>query len=237
MEKERKLTQISQLEHAKRKSMWVGSKKIQTTELYCINEDMTKMILSKIKFAPAWYKIFDEIEDYKLMSTGQYGGIGAIIRQQNEVVMVVDPHEGFPAQKAGLLAGDVILEVNGKSVENLTSSEVSEKLKGKPGTEVTLKVDRAGTPITVKIVREEIKFSPVPYYGMVSEDVGYIKLSSFTKTASQDVKSAYQDLEDKQGMKKLIFDLRGNGGGLVIEAVKIVNMFVEQGTEIVSIKG
>lgn len=177
------------------------------------------------------------IEDYKLMSTGQYGGIGAIIRQQNEVVMVVDPHEGFPAQKAGLLAGDVILEVNGKSVENLTSSEVSEKLKGKPGTEVTLKVDRAGTPITVKIVREEIKFSPVPYYGMVSEDVGYIKLSSFTKTASQDVKSAYQDLEDKQGMKKLIFDLRGNGGGLVIEAVKIVNMFVEQGTEIVSIKG
>ncbi len=177
------------------------------------------------------------IEDYKLMSTGQYGGIGAIIRQQNEVVMVVDPHEGFPAQKAGLLAGDVILEVNGKSVENLTSSEVSEKLKGKPGIEVTLKVDRAGTPITVKIVREEIKFSPVPYYGMVSEDVGYIKLSSFTKTASQDVKSAYQDLEDKQGMKKLIFDLRGNGGGLVIEAVKIVNMFVEQGTEIVSIKG
>ena len=177
------------------------------------------------------------IEDYKLMSTGQYGGIGAIIRQQNEVVMVVDPHEGFPAQKAGLLAGDVILEVNGKSVENLTSSEVSEKLKGKPGTEVMLKVDRAGTPITVKIVREEIKFSPVPYYGMVSEDVGYIKLSSFTKTASQDVKSAYQDLEDKQGMKKLIFDLRGNGGGLVIEAVKIVNMFVEQGTEIVSIKG
>lgn len=177
------------------------------------------------------------IEDYKLMSTGQYGGIGAIIRQQNEVVMVVDPHEGFPAQKAGLLAGDVILEVNGKSVENLTSSEVSEKLKGKPGIEVTLKVDRAGTPITVKILREEIKFSPVPYYGMVSEDVGYIKLSSFTKTASQDVKSAYQDLEDKQGMKKLIFDLRGNGGGLVIEAVKIVNMFVEQGTEIVSIKG
>jgi carboxyl-terminal processing protease len=177
------------------------------------------------------------IEDYKLMSTGQYGGIGAIIRQQDEVVMVVDPHEGFPAQKAGLKAGDVIVEVNGKSVENLASSEVSEKLKGKPGTEVTLKVDRAGTPITVKIVREEIKFSPVPYYGMVSEDVGYIKLSSFTKTASQDVKSAYQDLEAKQGMKKLIFDLRGNGGGLVVEAVKIVNMFVEQGTEIVSIKG
>ena len=177
------------------------------------------------------------IEDYKLMSTGQYGGIGAIIRQQDDKVMVVDPHEGFPAQKAGLMAGDVFVEINGKSVANLTSPEVSEKLKGKPGTELTVVVDRDGNNITTKLVRAEIKFSPVPYYGMVSEDVGYIKLSSFTKTASQDVKEAYQVLENKQGMKKLIFDLRGNGGGLVIEAVKIVNMFVPKGTEIVSIRG
>lgn len=177
------------------------------------------------------------IEDFKLMSTGQYGGIGAIIRQNDENVIIVDPHEGFPAQKNGLMAGDVFLEINGKSVKNLTSSEVSEKLKGKPGTEVVVKVDRAGETITKKLIREEIKFSSVPYYGMVSDDVGYIKLSSFTKTAGSDVVEAFKNLSSGQGMKKLIFDLRGNGGGLVIEAVKIVNMFVDKGTEIVSIKG
>ena len=123
------------------------------------------------------------IEDYKLMSTGQYGGIGAIIRQSGEDVIVVDPHEGFPAQKAGLMAGDIFLEIDGKSVDALTSDEVSEKLKGKPGTSLDVKIERDGKSITVKLVREEIKFSPVPYFGMLDEEKGYIKLSSFTQTA------------------------------------------------------
>ncbi len=176
------------------------------------------------------------IEDYKLMSTVQYGGIGAIIRQSVEDVIVVDPHEGFPAQKAGLMAGDIFLEIDGKSVDALTSDEVSEKLKGKPGTSLDVKIERDGKSITVKLVREEIKFSPVPYFGMLDEEKGYIKLSSFTQTAFEDVQAAFADLKG-QGMKKLVLDLRGNGGGLVVEAVKIVNMFVEKETEIVSIRG
>jgi carboxyl-terminal processing protease len=178
-----------------------------------------------------------QIEDFKLMSTGQYGGIGAIIRQNKKEVMVIDPQEGFPAQKAGLTAGDVFLEIDGRSVVDLTSEEVSEKLKGKPGSELSIKVKRGESNLTVKVVREEIKFKPVPYYGMISDEIGYIKLNSFTQTAGADVMEAYRALEAGKGMKKLVLDLRGNGGGLVIEAVKIVNMFVDKGTEIVSIKG
>lgn len=177
------------------------------------------------------------MEDFKLMSTGQYGGIGAVIRQKDDRVVVIDPHEGFPAQKNGLQAGDAFLKIDGKDVTELTTSEVSAKLKGKPGTEVQVTVERNGQEITKALSREEIKFSPVPYYGMLGEDVGYIKLSSFTKTAASDVLEAFRDLEGNQGMEKLVFDLRGNGGGLVVEAVKIVNMFVDKGTEIVSIRG
>lgn len=178
-----------------------------------------------------------KIEDYKLMQTGQYGGIGAIIRQVEDQVMIIDPHEGFPAQKNGLQAGDVFVEINGKDVKGLTSSEVSAKLKGKPGTEVTVTVDRNGERITKSFQREEVKFSAVPLYEMLTDEIGYIKLNSFTQTAGADVLAAFKSLKNENGMKKLVFDLRGNGGGLVIEAVKIVNMFVEKGTEIVSIKG
>lgn len=176
------------------------------------------------------------IEDYKLMTTGQYGGIGALIQQQGEKVVITDPHEGFPAQKAGLYAGDQFIEIDGQNVEELSSSEISEKLKGKPGSNVKVTVDRAGEQITKTLEREEVKLSPVPYYGMVTEDVGYIKFTSFTKTASQDVGSAFNALKKEQ-MSKLILDLRGNGGGLLIEAVKIVNMFVKKGEVIVWMKG
>lgn len=176
------------------------------------------------------------IEDYKLMTTGQYGGIGALIQQQGDKVVVADPHEGYPAQKAGLLAGDQFIEIDGKNVEELSSAEISEKLKGKPGSSLKVVIDRNGERLTKSLTREEVKLSPVPYSGMINEDVGYIKLTSFTQTAAQDVMSAFSDLKTK-GMKKLILDLRDNGGGLLIEAVKIVNMFVNKGEEIVSMRG
>lgn len=177
------------------------------------------------------------IEDYKLMTTGQYGGIGALIQQQGDKVVVTNPHEGFPAQKAGLYAGDQFIEIDGKNVEGLTSSEISEKLKGKPGSELSVKVKRQDQMLDKKLVREEVKLSPVPYYGMINEDIGYIKLTSFTQTAGSDVLKAFTDLKKNQGMKKVVLDLRNNGGGLLIEAVKIVNMFVPKGTTIVSMKG
>jgi len=177
------------------------------------------------------------IEDYKLMTTGQYGGIGALIQQQGDKVVVTNPHEGFPAQKAGLYAGDQFIEIDGKNVEGLTSSEISEKLKGKPGSELSVKVKRQDQLLDKKLVREEVKLSPVPYYGMINEDIGYIKLTSFTQTAGSDVLKAFTDLKKNQGMKKVVLDLRNNGGGLLIEAVKIVNMFVPKGTTIVSMKG
>lgn len=178
-----------------------------------------------------------KMEDYKLMTTGQYGGMGAIIQKKGDHVVITEPHEGFPAQKAGLIAGDKIIAIDGKNVESLSSSEISDKLKGKPGSEFELTVLRGTQKLTKTIVREEIKLSPVPFGGMVSEDVGYIKLTQFTQTASQDVIAQFNDLQKNKGMTKLILDLRGNPGGLLLEAVKIVNMFVSKGQEIVSMRG
>ena len=177
------------------------------------------------------------IEDFKLMTTGQYGGIGALIQQQGDKVVITDPYEGFPAQKSGLLAGDQFIEIDGQDVKGLNSSEISTKLKGKPGSDVKITVDRNGEKVEKTLTREEVKLSPVPYYDMLNKDVGYIKLNSFTKTAGTDVMAAFIDLKKNKGMQKLVLDLRGNPGGLLIEAVKIVNMFVKKGKTIVQMKG
>ncbi|MGV6860829.1 MAG: S41 family peptidase [Putridiphycobacter sp.] len=178
-----------------------------------------------------------KMEDYKLMTTGQYGGIGAVIRQIGDEVVIIDPYEGFSAHKAGLIAGDVFVEIDGKSVEGLSTSEISQKLKGQPGSEVSIKIKRGDQTKSVKLTREEVKISAVPYHGMIDNEIGYIKLNSFTQTSAKDVYNAFQALKKESKMKKLIFDLRGNGGGLLIQAVQMVNYFVEKGSEIVSIKG
>lgn len=178
-----------------------------------------------------------DIEDYQLMTTGQYGGIGALIRKMDNAVYIAEPYEGNPAEKAGLRAGDKIIEIDGNSMIDKNSDEVSSALKGPKGTTVAILVERPdGKREKFSFDRDEIKIKDVPYSGMLNEEVGYIKLTSFTKTAASEVLDAYNALQSK-GMKKLVFDLRGNGGGLLIEAVKIVNMFVPKDQVVVTTKG
>lgn len=177
------------------------------------------------------------IEDYKLLTTGQYGGIGSLIRKSGDFVLIAEPYEGKPAQLSGLVAGDKILAIDGKSMEKKSSSEVSEALKGPKGTKVKVQVERPDkSQKTITIERDEIKLQDVPYFGMMDENIGYVRLNSFTKTASAEVIEAYKKLEE-QGMKSFVLDLRGNGGGLLIEAVKIVNMFVPKNQVVVNTKG
>ena len=177
-----------------------------------------------------------EIEDYQLMTTGQYGGIGALIRKVDDYTYITEPYENKPAQVAGLRAGDKILSIDGKDMKDKPSDEVSTALKGPKGKELTIEVERPneGTK-TFTFTRDEIKLPDVPYSGLMDNNVGYIKLNSFTRTAHQEVLKAYTDLK-AEGMDKLILDLRGNGGGLLIEAVKIVNMFIPKNEIVVTTK-
>lgn len=178
-----------------------------------------------------------DIEDYRFMTTGEYGGIGSLIRSVDGGVYISEPYEGFPAAKSGLKAGDRILEIDGKTVEGKNQEQISNLLKGQSGTPLVLTIDRNGEKKSVSLTREEIKIPDVPYYGMLDDKTGYMRLTSFTRTASNEVKAAFIDLKEKQGMQQLIFDLRGNGGGLLREAVNIVNFFVPKGSEIVSTRG
>ena len=178
-------------------------------------------------------------EDYKLLTTGQYGGIGALIHKQGDYVVISEPYEGFPAQKAGLKAGDKILEINGKSMKGRESDEVSEILKGQPGIELDILVQPSGKddPALIKVIREEIKIPNIPYYGVLPGGVAYIKLTNFTQNAGAEVKKAYLEMKANNELKGVILDLRGNGGGLLNEAVNITNIFVDQNLLIVSTKG
>jgi carboxyl-terminal processing protease len=177
------------------------------------------------------------MEDYRMMTTGQYGGIGALIRKMGEYTFIAEPYEGKPAQLSGALAGDKILSIDGKEMKGKPSDEVSDALRGPKGSTIQVKVDRGGQEKVISITRDEIKLADVPYFGMMTNGTtGYIKLNSFTQTASSEVIAAYGKLK-QQGMTSVILDLRGNGGGLLIEAVKIVNIFVKKGQTVVTTKG
>jgi len=184
----------------------------------------------------------EDMDEYRTQTTGKYGGIGAMIGTRGDWVVVTEPYEGFPADKAGLRAGDRIIEVDGKSARNYKTEQVSAMLKGKPGTEVILKIKRMKKDgkedeMTVHITREEVQIKNVPYYGMINENIGYIRLGGFTERAGAEVKDALEKLESQNKLKGLVFDLRGNPGGLLNEAINVANVFVDKNIQIVSTKG
>ena len=188
------------------------------------------------------YTVFipeSEIESYKLMTTGEYGGIGAIIQYDGEYTRISDPYEGWPAQKAGLRAGDAILSVNGVDTHKKPTDQVSELLKGQPGTEVTLKIKRYGVekPIEFTLKREKVKIDNISYATVFDNGIGYVSFNSFTKNAANEMKQHLVDMKKDHNLKGFIIDLRGNGGGLLNEAVEIVNLFIPKGKPVVSTRG
>ena len=180
----------------------------------------------------------DDIEDFRTMTTGQYGGIGASVVKRNGKTVVQSAYEGYPAQKAGLLPGDEILDINGVVVDKKSNADISKLLKGQANSVVKLMVTRYGQekPVEINITRDKIQVDNVPYTGMISGDVGYFQLGSFTVDAGKEVRAAVNKLKE-QGAKKIVFDIRDNPGGLLNEAVNISNLFIDKGLDVVSTKG
>lgn len=188
------------------------------------------------------YTVFipeSEIEDVRLLTMGEYGGIGAIIQYYDDNVHISEPYENFPAHKAGLLPGDAILEINGVNTEKKTVSEVSELLKGQPGSQLTLKIRRDGEKniITKTLTREKIKIDNIPYYTVLDGGIAYIILNQFTKDAAKELKEAFLKMKSENELKGVVIDLRGNGGGLLNEAIDIVNIFVPKNKLVVYTQG
>ncbi len=179
-----------------------------------------------------------EMEDVKLMTTGEYAGIGSIISKKGDKVIIREPYKNSPAAKAGLLPGDIILSIDGNSTKGKNTDDVSTMLKGQPGKEITIKVQREyqDKPLEKKAIREKIQIPSVPFYGLVNDSTGYIYLTSFTDKSANDVRTALIDLKNK-GAKSMILDLRGNTCGLLDQAVEIVNYFVPKNSKVVSTKG
>ena len=180
----------------------------------------------------------DEAEDFQIHTLGEYAGIGASIRVIDKEVVIAQVYEGFAADKAGIRAGDVIVEIDGKKINNENSKEISSTLKGSVKSEVEIKYNREGLSdaVTVKFPREKIIVNAVPYFGMVNNEVGYISLNTFSRKAYNEVKVAIDELEN-QGMKYLVFDLRGNPGGLLSQAVEISGLFLPRKTMVVETRG
>ena len=178
------------------------------------------------------------MQDFELLTTGKYDGIGALIRQKDDYVRIAQPYQGSPADKAGLKIGDKILSIDGKDAKGFTTEQVSSRLKGEPGSKVKVTVEHLdGTQQTAAIRRERIAIPGVPYAGWVADGIGYIRHSDFTEGCYEEMRAAIERLRTEKPLKGLVLDYRSNGGGIMQEAVKILGMFVPKGTEVVSTKG
>lgn len=184
------------------------------------------------------YIAADDIETYRMMTTGEYSGIGAVVERKEGISTVVMPYEGFAAHEAGLKAGDEIHAINGISLEGKSQEEVRFLMKGQSNSEITLTIKRFGQDemFDVQVKREKIAVDSVPYAGMVTDEIGYVRLTSFTQNVGRSIGIKTLDLME-QGAKSIILDLRGNPGGLLHEAVNVSNVFVEKGRKIVTQKG
>lgn len=204
--------------------------------------DLTNLAIKTMLASLDPYTIYvpeKDREEFQIFTRGEYGGIGAVIQKQGDYVIVTDPYQGFPAQKSGLRAGDKIIKIDGKSANNMSANQVSNLLKGTPGSKIRITIQHFGdtTDTTVAMERQKIKIPNVPYYGVLKNDIGYISLNQFNPNAANDVRNAFLDLKNNHHIKGVILDLRNNGGGLVNEAVNIANIFDKKGTEIVQTIG
>jgi carboxyl-terminal processing protease len=211
---------VDSLNHEKLNNTAIGSM-LQSLDLYTI------------------YIPEQQEEALKQMTTGNYGGIGAVVQKRDDYVVIAEPRYGMPAQKNGLIAGDEIVEIDGENMKGKPVEYVSNKLKGVPGTEIKLNVRRYNDKklIEKKFLRESIHINSIEYYSVLSDNTGYIQLDDFTDNSFTDFKTALTALSDNHQINKLIIDLRNNGGGLVNEAVSISSLFLPKNTNIVSMKG
>lgn len=200
-----------------------------------VNKSITGM-LSTLDPYTVFYPEEDK-GDLDFITTGKYGGFGSLIRKSGDYILVTNVYKGFPADKSGIRPGDLMISIDGTSLKGVTSDKASDMLKGEPGTEAEIVIRRNGEDMARKLKRERIAISAVPYYGMVDENTGYIRFTNFTQNCIAEVREALVDLKEKQGAEDLILDLRSNPGGLVNEAVEIVNLFVKPGQEVVSTRG
>ena len=178
-----------------------------------------------------------QVASYRISTDGKYQGIGAIVKKVGDYVTIVEPYEDSPVVKAGLKAGDKIVTIQGRSTKGQSTEDMNQILRGVPGTKVKLGIDRNGKAFDVDLERSQVKVPNVPYSGLVSDGIGYVILTTFTANSGKNIRTAIKKIKDENSdLKGVILDLRGNGGGLLKEAINVSNIFVDTNKEVVSVR-